>query len=218
MQECFLPKSGGLDTLSLEHKVFLHFFVSFEKLNPPRYIFHHMLWTLRESQDKERKFVPYGRLLSKIFHQGGILEALRLSNLITDEHLGTIVGEYINANTLKHIYLVEEVTKIPTNLKEYMISSDLMVDFPPISKEDPLEVRVSYVYEHFQKTGEIIQYSSIPDTMYCIPLKIASKKRKSKNASSEAAEGEASEPEPKKAKKEKAIPQEKIVGHDLPTI
>jgi len=35
-----------------------------------------MIWALRESQDKERKFVPYGRLLLEIFHQGGILEAL----------------------------------------------------------------------------------------------------------------------------------------------
>jgi len=87
MQECFLPKGGGLDTLSLEQKEFLHFFITFEKVNLPRYIFHHMIWALRDSQDKERKFVPYGRLLSEIFHQGGILEALRLSKLITYEHL-----------------------------------------------------------------------------------------------------------------------------------
>jgi len=101
MQECFLPKGGGVDQLSLEHKVFLHFFVTFEKVNLPRYIFHHMLWALKESQEKQRSFVPYGRLLLEIFHQGGILEALRLSNLVTDEHLSTVVGKYINANTLK---------------------------------------------------------------------------------------------------------------------
>jgi len=43
MQECFLPKGEGVDQLSLEHKVFLHFLVTFEKVNLPRYIFHHML-------------------------------------------------------------------------------------------------------------------------------------------------------------------------------
>ena len=93
LQECFLPKGGGVDQLSLEHKVFLHFFIRFEKVNLPRYIFHHMFWALKESQDKEKKIVPYGRLLSEIFHQGVILEALRLSNLISDEHLGTVVGK-----------------------------------------------------------------------------------------------------------------------------
>jgi len=116
------------------------------------------------------------------------------------------------------MYLVEEVTKLPTHLKESMILSDLMVDFPPISKEDPPEVCAAYVYDHFQKTGENISHNSIPDTMYGTPMKIASKKRKFKKASSKAAEGEASEPKPKKAKKEKAALQVNVVGPALPTI
>jgi len=48
MQECFLPKGGGVDQFSLEHKVLLHFFVTFEKVNLPIYIFHHMLWALEQ--------------------------------------------------------------------------------------------------------------------------------------------------------------------------
>ena len=35
MQECFLPKGGGVDQPSLEHKVFLHFLITFEKVNLP---------------------------------------------------------------------------------------------------------------------------------------------------------------------------------------
>ena len=50
LQDCFLPKGGGVDHLSLEHKVFLHYIISFEKVNLPRYIFHHMLWALEKSQ------------------------------------------------------------------------------------------------------------------------------------------------------------------------
>ena len=34
-----------------------------------------------------------------------------------------MVGKYINANALKHMYMVEEVTKLPTDLKESMILS-----------------------------------------------------------------------------------------------
>jgi hypothetical protein len=95
-----------------------------------------------------------------------------------------------------------------------------MDDFPPICKEDPPEVRVHYVYEHWKTTGETIKYSDIPDTMYGGSLPIASKKRKfKKKATSEAAnDEEASEPQPKKAKKEKAAIQLNVVGSTLPTI
>jgi hypothetical protein len=116
MQECFLPKGGGVDQLSLEHKVFLHFLISYEKVYLPRYIFHHMLWALEKSQQKDRTFIPYGRLLSEIFHQGGILKAVKLFKTITDHQLGTMVGKYINGKTLRNMNLVQEVIKMDTDL------------------------------------------------------------------------------------------------------
>lgn len=148
MQECFLPKEGGVDHLSLEHKVFLNYFITFEKVNLPRYIFHHMLWALKESQEKNRTFIPYGRLLSKIFHQGGILQALKLSKAVNDDQLGIVVGKYINGSTLKHMYLLQEVVKMDTYLKESSILSNQMDDFPSICKQDPHEVRAAYMYDH----------------------------------------------------------------------
>jgi hypothetical protein len=218
MQECFLPKGGGVDQLPLEHKVFLHFFVTFEKVNLPRYIFHHMLWALKEIQEKNRIFIPYGRLMSEIFHQGGILKVIRFSKAVNDDQLGTVVGKFRNANTLKNTLQIKEVTKQDSDLQESMILSNLMDDFPPISNEDPPEVRAIYVNEHWKTNGEVINYSFIPDTMYGAPLKIASNERKSKKATSEAAEGEASEPKPKKAKKEKATIQVNEFGSAMPTI
>jgi len=56
MNENLLPKGGGGDQPSLEHRVFLHFF-------------SHMIWALKESQNSNRSWIPYGRLLSEIFHQ-----------------------------------------------------------------------------------------------------------------------------------------------------
>jgi len=73
MTEYLLPKGGGVDQPSLEHRTFLHFIITQEKANVSIYIFNHMLWALKESQDKSRSYIPYGRLLSEIFHQGGIL-------------------------------------------------------------------------------------------------------------------------------------------------
>jgi len=123
IQECFLPKGGGVDQLSLEHKVFLHFLH-----------FHHTIWDLKESHEKNRSFIAFGRLLSEIFHQGGILEALKLSKVVNDDQLGTVVGKYINGNTLNKMYLVKKVIKMKTDLKRSNILSNLMDDFPPISK------------------------------------------------------------------------------------
>jgi len=47
--ENLLPKGGGSDQPSLEHRVFLHYFILKEKANVPKYIFKHMIKTLRES-------------------------------------------------------------------------------------------------------------------------------------------------------------------------
>jgi len=35
----------------------------------PKYIFNHMMWALKESQDNKRSWIPYGRFMSEIFHQ-----------------------------------------------------------------------------------------------------------------------------------------------------
>jgi len=219
MQECFLPKGGGVDQPSLEQKVFLHFLVTFEKLNLPRYIFHHMLWALEQSQQKNRAFVSYGRLLSEIFHQGGMLEVLKLSKVVDDNQLGTVVGKYLNDSTLYNMHLVKNVIRMDTDLQESNIPSNLMDNFPLICKQDPQDVRAHYVYEHCKATEETIKYSDIPDTMYGGCLPVASKKRKAKkSASSEAIKEGASEPQQKKAKKIKNAPQEHLVNSDMPTI
>jgi len=79
-----------------------------------------------------------------------------------------------------------------------MIVSDMIVDFPPISKQDNLEVLAAYVSTHYEKAKEIANYSSIPDTQAGVPLRIASKKRKPKKTNSEFIDDEESKSKPKK--------------------
>ena len=62
--------------------------------------------------------------------------------------------------------------------KESSVISNLMDDFPPICKQDPLEVRVIYMKEYFEMTGQTNKISDIPDEMYGGALPIA-KSRKS---------------------------------------
>jgi len=94
--ENLLPKGGGSDQPSLEHRVFLHFFLKKEKANVLKYIFKHMIKTFKESQLINRAWIPYGRLISEIFNQGGFLRGLSETRGFADDMLGTVTGKIIN--------------------------------------------------------------------------------------------------------------------------
>jgi len=52
--ENLLPKGRGSDQPSLEHRVFLHYFIKKEKSNVPKHIFKHMIKAVKESQTIKR--------------------------------------------------------------------------------------------------------------------------------------------------------------------
>jgi len=113
----------------------------------------------------------------------------------------------------------EDYTELSTDLKESAVVSNLMDDFPPICKQDPLDVRVNYILDHYKKTGQTIKLSDIPDTMYGRALPIVRNRKSNKRATSEAKYvDEAPEPLPKKAKREKALVQVNVVGPTVPSI
>jgi len=179
--ENLLPKGSGGDKPSLDHKVFLHFFLTRERANMPKYIFRHLIKNLRDSQTIKKNFVPYGRLLSEIFHQGGILNALKNVNYFTDAQLGTVTGRIINGATLVTMKLIrkEDHKEFTTDLKESSVISNLMDDFPPIC-------RVMFIKEYFELTGHLIKISDIPDEMYGGALAIAKNRKSLKRKMTEA--------------------------------
>jgi len=173
--ENLLPKGGGGDQPSLDHRVFLHFFTTKQKSNVPKYILRHMIKILRESQTIQRSWIPYGRLILEILHQGGILNALKEVNFFIDAQLGTVTGKIINGSTLKHMKLIkkEDYKVLNTDLKEPTVVSNLIYGFPPICKQDPLKVRERYMMDHFERTGQTIKITDIPENMYGGALPIA---------------------------------------------
>jgi len=221
MTEDLLPKGGGVYQPSLDHKVLLHFLITKDKANVPKYIFNHMMWALKESQNSKRSWIPYGRLLSEIFHQGGIMKALKLSKVINDDQLGTVTGKIINASALRNMNMIkkEEFTKLKTYLQESFTISNLMDNFTPIFKQDHLDVQIYYIHEHLKTTGESIRLEDIPEKMYSGTLLVARKRKSKKKATSEAGNvEEAPEPQRKKAKKNKQAPQEQATGSGVPSI
>ena len=97
-----------------------------------------------------------------------ILNALKNVNYFTNAQLGTVTGRIINGETLVTMKLIrkEDHKEFSTDLKESSVISNLMDDFPPICKQDPLEVRVMFIKEYFEMTGHLIKTSDIPDEMY----------------------------------------------------
>jgi hypothetical protein len=62
--------------------------------------------------------------------------------------------------------LVEAFTKLSTDLNETNDVLNLMEDFPPICKKDPLEVQINYIKDHFATTGKRIRLQDVPENMY----------------------------------------------------
>jgi len=91
----------------MQHRVFLHFFLKKEKANVPKYIFKHMVKALTESQTNNRTWIPYGRLISEIIYQGGLLRGLSETRGFTDDMLGTVTGKIINGATLANMKLIK---------------------------------------------------------------------------------------------------------------
>jgi len=68
LTECFLQKGGGSDQPSADHKLVLYFLASFNKINLPRYIMHHLCWAIKEGIRNKRKQIPCGRCNTPLSH------------------------------------------------------------------------------------------------------------------------------------------------------
>jgi len=104
-------------------------------------------------------------------------------------------------------------------MKESRAISNLMEDFPPICKQDPLDVQLYFIHDHLKKTGETILLEDIPEEMYGGTLLVAKSRKSKKRALTEAEYLDVASQQPsqkaKKAKKEKAFVQ---VDPAIPTI
>jgi len=113
----------------------------------------------------------------------------------------------------------EVYTKVSTDLKESDTMSNLMDDFPPICKHDPIDVQMNYIKDHFATTGKVIRLEDVLETMYGGALPIAkNRKTKRKALTKDEYLVEAPEPAPKKAKKSKAASQEQLADPEVLTI
>lgn len=156
---CFMPREGGTDYMSWDHKHFLRFLVKNFPINLPTYISEHMCNSIREGI-KGKRTVPYTRLISVIIHQGGLLQRLHDLGISSDEHLCTCTGRVNNGTMLGSMKIIgkKDVIIFYEDLKLYVKTTELIDEFPPISMEDHPIVFAEYIVVYYKKTVVLISW------------------------------------------------------------
>jgi len=198
MTEYFFQKGGGSDQPSADHKLVLYFLASFNKINLPKYLMHHLCWAVKEGMRGKRKQIPCGRLLSEIVTQGKLLETLRRNNLASDKILRTRTGKIINGKTLQNMKIIKKFSPNEKDLKEFAVQTALMTDFPPIYKERNPEVLAELIAGFVKESGGIILDNDTPDVPDEAPLQVRGKRTQTDAGS------EATGAQTKKSKKDKS--------------
>lgn len=110
--------------------------VNKDKINLHSYIFHHLCEVIKENKNHNKKNVPYARLLSEVFHQGRLTDALK--TVSDNEDLEEIHGNIICASYLDNMKLLKksEVVVSKDPLKVRCTKTDYLEDYPMITKHD----------------------------------------------------------------------------------
>jgi len=135
--------------------------------------------------------------------------------------LETVTGKIINGSTLANMKLIKPdvVVKLETDMKESRISSNLMEGFPPICKQDPLDVQLFYIVDHLQSTGEEIRLEDIPEVMNGGNVKVAKSRKTNRKPVSEGEYLEGAFEKPaKKSKKARRDSASKGTTSGVPSI
>ena len=109
-------------------------------------------------------------MLSEIFTQGKLLETLRRNQLASDKTLRTTTGKIINGKTLQNMKIIKKFSPNEKNLKESVVQTELMKDFPPIYKERNPEVLAELITGYVKESGGIILDDETPDVTDEAPL------------------------------------------------
>jgi hypothetical protein len=150
---CFFQRGGGADQPNQDHQLALYFMATFDMINIPRYIMHHLCWAIKEGINKGRKQVPCAKLLSEIFHQGRLLEILRKYKRASDSCFKiTTSDKILNSKTL---YAMKIISKPPSDenwMEKSITNSDCIKNFPSILRENNPEILAGLVAAHARES------------------------------------------------------------------
>ena len=123
------------------------------------------------------------------------------TGVASDKDLGTCTERILNGSLLGAMKIIykSEVEFLDSDMTESQVMSDLMSDFPPMSREDHQVVIEEVVAQHLKNIGVAIAWEQIPIKAYA-PQKVIRRKRKQTKSDDEEEEEEKPKKQAKKAK------------------
>src|ERR1044072_937425 len=159
--------------------------------------------TTANEQKKVPNYIPFGRLLSDIFTESGLVGFLESARCTED--LEASAGEAFNVRNLRNMGVMKDIIVDPVpEAQQEVLGKRLRVDdFPLFSKNDNPEVIPQYIFMIQEEGVDVsgFRYEDLPDGPDLVDPKKKKKKKKRK------AEGE--EQKKKHSKKHK---KEKVIG------
>src|ERR1044072_6792025 len=181
----------------------LYSLINHDKICLPSLLFQYlrdMVQKTRTTGNEEKKvvsYIPFGRLISDILVENGLVKFLEEEAEYTRD-LTASVGDVLDARNLKKMGIVKSiiVDPIPTNQEEILERRQEVEDFPLFTKLDHPAVIAEYIFmmqeQGFDMSG--FEYDRLSDALEFVEHRKEKKKKK---------RSESEEPQKKKSKKQK---------------
>src|ERR1044072_9088430 len=202
------PSTSSSDYINANQKYIMYYLIKHEKICLPSLLFQYlrdMVQKTRTTANEDKKvvsYIPFGRLISDILVENGLVKFLEEEARYTEDLVASM-GDVLDARNLRKMGIVQSiiVDPIPTNEEEILGRSKDIDDFPLFSKLDPPEVIAEYIFMMQEQGFDMskFDYDKLPDALEFVEPRKGKKKKRS----------ESEEPEKKKGKKPKKA---KVVG------
>ncbi|MCI05834.1 hypothetical protein A2U01_0026887, partial [Trifolium medium] len=120
-----LPREGGVDTISWEHKHFLYFLLSDHKINLADCLFEHLCGAIKDSTNKRIATAAQPRLLSELFYQCKFVRVLKklYPNLVKEERANKLDAYIVSEADVEeairnYLHIVKEDTRVESPRKK----------------------------------------------------------------------------------------------------
>src|ERR1044072_2032286 len=154
-QKCLVYHLQDKDKLCLPAILFLYLRESIQKSRT----------TANESK-KIITYIPFGRLISDILVENGLVGYLR-EEVQYPEDLTASVGDVLTAKNLKNMGIIEEVISEPVLEEDEVVLTrrQIIDNFPPFAKQDNPEAIAHYIFMMQEEGNDMFwfNYEMLPD-------------------------------------------------------
>jgi hypothetical protein len=166
------PLTFSSDYINANQKCLLYHLQNKDKLCLPAILFLYLRESIQKSRttaNESKKiitYIPFGRLISDILVENGLVKFLREEAKYPVDLVAS-VGDTLTAKNLKNMGIIEEVISEPVlEEDEVVLTKRQIIDgFPPFTKQDNPAVIAEFIFEMIQAGNDMswFNYDMLPD-------------------------------------------------------